>query len=186
MATTTEQIDHKGRSAEPKISKIEMVKELEAMLDMNSNMIVTDYAGLSVEKMTEFRKKLYEEKLQYRVVKNTLFKIALENKNMTSLGDYITGPSAILFAGEDIVAAAKLLKDINKEIGIKVKGGFAEGKALSQKEVEAYADLPSRPELYSKLLGTMQSPMRGFVTVLSGPLAGFCRILKQVAEKKGA
>ena len=186
MTTTAEVSGRKGRVGEPKSIKVDLVKELEAYIEKNENFLVTEYAGLTVEQLTTFRKKLYEENgLSYMVIKNTLFKLALKNKGIEGLDDLLKGPVAVLFAGEDVVTAAKIAKDSAKEYTkLVLKGGFADGKAIGEKEVEAYASLPSKQELYAKVLGTMQSPMRGFVTVLSGPLAGFVRILKQLSEKK--
>ncbi len=131
--------------------------------------VVTDFRGLDVPRMTEFRKKVAAvEGTEFQVVKNRLIKRALEGTEFASLIDHFTGTNAVLLGYADVVEAAKVLTEFakdNKEM--ELKGGAMDGAPLSPDQVKALADLPPKEVLQAQLLGVLQGPSRNLVSVLA-------------------
>lgn len=171
----------------PSARNQELVKELRSVIGQYSDFFVTEYKGLSVADLTELRNKLRESGAVYQVVKNNIFKIALNNEEINGLDEKLVGPNAIVFAN-DAVAGAKVLKDFLKDKTkaekLKVKAGYAEGQIVDSAYIQALADLPSKEELLSKFLGTLKNPLNRFVRVLNNPLQKFTFALKAIAEKQ--
>jgi large subunit ribosomal protein L10 len=168
----------------PTVRKDTAVKELRERLAAAENLFFTDYAGLTVGEITRLRGELRKGGNTYSVVKNTLFRIAAGDV-ATQLENVLAGPTGVVFAGSDPIAPAKALKafsDNVKKIGI--KAAYIDGRVVSSAEIEALALLPSRSELAAKLVGSLASPLRGFVTVLSGNLSGLARALNAVREQR--
>jgi large subunit ribosomal protein L10 len=171
----------------PSQKKMEMVEELRSVIQKYTDFFITDYKGMNVSDMTEFRSKLRENGAVYQIIKNNIFKIALENEQIAGLDEVLVGPNAILFA-EDPVSAAKVvqefLKDKKKAEKLQLKAAFTEGRVVDQDYIKKLAELPSKEELLSKLLGTLKNPMNRMVRVLNNPLQKFVFGLKAVSEKK--
>ncbi len=162
------------------------VQDLHNRLAAAQSLFFTDYAGLTVDEITKLRGELRKNGNSYRVVKNTLFRIACGDL-ATQLENVLAGPTGVVFAGNDPIAPAKALKtfsDTVKKIGI--KAAYIDGKLVTASEVNALALLPSKTELIAKLVGSLASPLRGFVTVLSGNLSGLARVLSAIREQKEA
>jgi large subunit ribosomal protein L10 len=162
------------------------VQDLHDQLAAADSLFFTDYAGLTVEEITRLRGELRKNGSSYRVVKNTLFRIAAGDL-AAELDKVLAGPTGVVFAGTDPIAPAKALKtfsDTVKKIGI--KAAYIDGKLVAASEVNALALLPSKPELIAKLVGSLASPLRGIVTVLSGNLSGLARVLSAIREQKEA
>ena len=140
------------------------------------SVVIVDYRGLTVAQDTELRKQLREAGIIYKVCKNTMMKRAFEGTEFEGLAQYLEGPSAMAVCKEDATAAARILckfaKDADK---LEVKAGVVEGKVYDEAGVKALSTIPSREELLSKLLGSIQSP-----------IANFARVIKQIAENGGA
>ncbi|MBV8149543.1 MAG: 50S ribosomal protein L10 [Candidatus Eremiobacteraeota bacterium] len=170
----------------PTARKDAAVKELRERLAAAESLFFTDYAGLSVSEITKLRGELRKDGNVYSVVKNTLFRIAAGDV-AAQLENVLAGPTGIVFAGTDPIAPAKALKAFSDTVKkIAVKAAYIEGKVVSAAEVDALALLPSKPELVAKLVGSLASPLRGLVTVLSGNLSGLARALNAVREQKEA
>lgn len=170
----------------PTAKKEAAVQELRDRLAASQNLFFTDYAGLTVEEITKLRGELRKDGNTYAVVKNTLFRIAAGDI-ASSLEQFLAGPTGIVFAGEDPVAPAKALKtfhDATKKIA--VKAAYIDGQVVDAKQVEKLASLPSRLELIARLVGSLASPLRGLVTVLSGNQSGLVRVLNAIRENKQA
>lgn len=168
----------------PTARKETAVQELRDRLAASRNLFLTDYAGLTVEEITKLRGELRKDGNTYAVVKNTLFRIAAGDL-ASQLESFLAGPTGIVFAGEDPVAPAKALKtftDATKKVA--VKAAYIDGQVVDAKQVERLASLPSKPELIAKLVGSLASPLRGLVTVLSGNQSGLVRVLNQIREQK--
>jgi len=168
----------------PTARKETAVQELRDRLAASCNLFLTDYAGLTVEEITKLRGELRKDGNTYAVVKNTLFRIAAGDL-ASQLESFLAGPTGIVFAGEDPVAPAKALKtftDATKKVS--VKAAYIDGQVVDAKQVERLASLPSKPELIAKLVGSLASPLRGLVTVLSGNQSGLVRVLNQIREQK--
>jgi large subunit ribosomal protein L10 len=168
----------------PTPEKENKVAALTKLLDEKSTFIFTDYKGLSVKEITNLRTALIEKGSVYYVVKNNLFRIALEGKKIEGLDEFLVGPTAVAFTSEDVVEAAKALKNYKKDIGkLELKGGYVEGEAVSSKTIEAYADLPAKEVLYSQFLGGLLAPVTGVVRCLNDPLSKLARALQAISEK---
>jgi large subunit ribosomal protein L10 len=150
------------------------VNEITAKLKESSCTIVTDYRGLNVAQVTQLRKTLREAGVEFQVLKNTLTRRATANAELTELDSHLSGPTAIAFSKDDVVAPAKILSDFaKKNDSLKVKAGIVEGKVVDVDQIKALADLPSREGLLSMLLSVLQAPMRNFALAV-----------KAVAEKQ--
>ena len=137
------------------------------------SVVLVDYRGLTVAQDTELRKQLREAGVIYKVYKNTLMKRAFEGTDFAQLDDLLDGPSAIAISKEDATAPIRILNNIAKEAeALEFKGAVVEGTFYDVDGVKALASIPSREELISKLLGSLQSP-----------ITNLARVLNQIAEK---
>ena len=171
----------------PTARKENAVQELRDRLAGSQNLFLTDFAGLTVEEITKLRGELRKDGSTYSVVKNTLFKIAAGDDIAKALEEFLAGPTGIVFAGTDPVAPAKAIKqfaDDSKKLGI--KAAYIDGQLVDAKQVNALASLPPKIELIARLVGSLASPMRGLVTVLSGNQSGLVRALNAIREQKEA
>ena len=136
--------------------KIAAVEEITEKLRNSNAAVVTSYTGLTVAQLKQLRRSLGEN-AQYRVVKNTLTKIAANEAGINTLDDLFNGPTAVAFVTGDPVESAKGLRDFAKENpNLVIKGGVLDGKALSADEIKKLADLESREVLLSKLAGALK------------------------------
>ncbi|ABS20468.1 50S ribosomal protein L10 [Bacillus cytotoxicus] len=141
--------------------KQQVVTEIADKLRESKSTIVVDYRGLTVSEATELRKNLREAGVEFKVYKNSLTRRAAESVEMAELNEFLTGPNAIAFSNEDVVAPAKVLNDFAKDHeALEIKAGVIEGKLVTLDEVKAIATLPSREGLLSMLLSVLQAPIR--------------------------
>ena len=148
--------------------------------------VVTGYSGLTVEEVTLLRAQLFHAKVEYHVVKNNLARIAFNKHKITVLDDLLTGPTAIALAMDDALAPARVLSKFAKDhVKLSIKGGWLDGQLMTDKDVKALANLPSKEVLLSKMLGSMKSPITGIVQVLAGPARKLVYALDAVAKAKG-
>lgn len=143
--------------------KKQAVEEIASKFKNSASTVVVDYRGLTVGQVTELRKQLREAGIEFKVFKNTLTRRAAETAEISGLNDFLTGPNAIAFSNEDVVAPAKILNDFaKKHEALEIKAGVLEGNVVTVEEVKALAELPSRDGLLSMLLSVLQAPMRNF------------------------
>ncbi len=167
--------------------KQQVVQEITEKLQNSVTAIITDYRGLNVAQATKLRNELREVDVEYKVLKNTLTKIAANNLGLNDLEQFLEGPTAIAFSSEDPVAPAKVLAKFAKENkALEIKGGVLEGKVVSLEEINALADLPSKEELLAQVLRGMQSPLVGMANVLQGPLRNLVNVLDAIRKEKEA
>lgn len=167
-----------------KKDKIEKLKEA---VQKAKVAIVTDYRGLTVAEITDLRRKLQAEGGDYTVSKNTLTKKAVEGTKFEALGEFLTGPSAIAFGFGDEVSPAKVvMKFIKDTKKTEPKGGVLDGKVLSVEEVKQLSNLPSKEELYAKILGSINSPASGIANSVSAVMRGLVTVIDKVREQKQA
>jgi large subunit ribosomal protein L10 len=170
----------------PTAKKEAAIAELQRKLKGATNLFLTDYTGLTVEQITRLRGELRKDGSSYAVVKNSLFSIAAADL-AKQLEQFLAGPTGVVFAGEDPVAPAKALKHFSDDVkAIGIKAAYIEGRIVDAKEVMVLASLPSKMELMAKLVGSLASPLRGLVTVLSGNQSGLVRVLNAIREQKEA
>ena len=167
--------------------KQETVAQLADSMSAAKAIFLADFTGMDVETVTEMRRKLRAASVDYKVVKNRLAKRAAEAAGLGGLVEYLTGPTAMAFAGEDPVESAKILQEYAGDNGkIAIKTGLFEGQFLTPDRVKEMASLPSHQELLSKLVYTVQSPLSGFAGILNGLLRNLVGALSAVQEKQAA
>ncbi|ADH97652.1 50S ribosomal protein L10 [Salisediminibacterium selenitireducens] len=143
--------------------KKQVVDEIKTKLEESQSTIVVDYRGLDVSEITELRKQLREAGVDFKVYKNSMVRRATEAAGLTDLDEHLTGPTAIAFSNEDVVAPAKILNGFAKDHeALELKAGVIEGKVTGLEEIKALATLPSRDGLVSMLLSVLQAPIRNF------------------------
>jgi large subunit ribosomal protein L10 len=144
-------------------AKQESVDAVTAKLRESATSVVVDYRGLNVAQVTELRKQLREAGIEFQVLKNSLLRRAAAAAELTELNEVLSGPSAIAFSVDDVVAPAKILNDFaKKNDALELKGAVVEGRVIGVEEVKALAELPSREGLLSMLLSVLQAPVRNF------------------------
>lgn len=147
--------------------------------------ILTEYKGLTVSEISGLRLKIKEAGGEFKVVKNTLARIAAKQTPVESAIDFFNGPTAIVFGYGDPIAIAKKLLDFTSENEkLKIKTGVIEGKVYTVEEIKALSTLPSRTALYSMLLGALQYPMRGFALTLRSTITQLYYALESLKNKK--
>lgn len=151
-----------------------IVDEIKANIDGAASAVLVDYRGLTVEQDTQLRKELREAGIVYKVYKNTLMKRAFEGTDFAQLDPHLDGPSAIAISKTDATAPARIIAKFAKTAEVlEIKAGIVEGTYYDAKGIQAISAIPSREELLSKLLGSIQSP-----------ITNFARVIKQIAEAK--
>ncbi|MFI0821791.1 50S ribosomal protein L10 [Streptomyces sp. NPDC021098] len=163
--------------------KVDAVDEMREKFRTSNGAVVTAYTGLTVAQLKELRRSLGEN-AQYRVVKNTLTKIAANEAGINQIDDLFTGSSAVAFVTGDPVEAAKGLRDFAKDNpSLVIKGGVLDGKALSADEIKKLADLESREVLLSKLAGAMKAKQSQAAALFQAPLSKFIRTAEALRAK---
>ncbi|MCM3006790.1 50S ribosomal protein L10 [Priestia koreensis] len=141
--------------------KKQVVEQITEQFRGSKSTIIVDYRGLNVAELTELRKQLREAGVEFKVYKNTLTRRAVEAAELTGLNDALTGPNAIAFSAEDVIAPAKVISEFSKKHeALEIKAGVVEGNIATVEEIKAIADLPSREGLLSMLLSVLQAPIR--------------------------
>ena len=144
-------------------TKSVQVQEIAAKFQAAASVVVVDYRGLTVGQVTELRKQLREAGVEFKVYKNTLTRRAAEAAGLEGINEFLTGPNAIAFSNEDVVAPAKIVNEFaKKNEALEIKAGIIEGTIASVEDVKALAELPSREGLLSMLLSVLQAPVRNF------------------------
>lgn len=167
-----------------KNDKISLIKE---KIDKAQVAIVTDYKGLTVEEITKLRRSLQKDGGDYMVTKNTLAKIAIKGTPYEVLADSMKGPIAIAFGFEDQVAPAKALSNFIKEVKKgEILAAAMDGNLLSASEAKALANLPSKAELYAKMLGCINSPASGIANSVNAVMSSLVRAIAAVRDQKTA
>ena len=162
------------------MAKVELkqpiIDEISASIKDAQSVVVVDYRGLTVAQDTQLRKELREAGVTYKVYKNTMMNFAFKGTDFESLAPVLEGPSAIAISAEDATAPARVLAKFAKNApALEIKAGVVEGTFYDANGMKAVAAVPSRDELLSKLLGSLQSPV-----------ANFARVISQIAENGGA
>jgi large subunit ribosomal protein L10 len=156
--------------------KEEMVSFLKGVFDASSSIVVVRNLGLNVAEMSDLRNKMREEGASFKVAKNRLARLALEGTEIESLGDHLTGSTALGYS-DDVVAAAKVLvkyaKDNEK---LEIVGGTMDDTILDVSGIKALAALPSLDELRGKLVGLLQAPAGKLASITQAPAAQLARV----------
>ena len=153
-----------------------IVEEISEAIKEAQSVVLVDYRGLTVEEDTKLRKQLREAGITYKVYKNTMLNFAFKDTAYEPLAPHLEGPSAVAISTTDATAPARILSKFAKEApALELKAGVVEGNYYDKAGIELLAKVPSREELLSKFLGSIQSP-----------ITNFARVLNQIAEAKEA
>ncbi len=167
-----------------KQDKISLIKE---KVDKAQVAIVTEYKGLSVEEITNLRRALQKEGGDYMVTKNTLAKLAVKDTPYEVLTETFQGPIAIAFGFSDQVAPAKALSKFIKDTKKgEILAAAMDGKFLSADEAKALATIPSKEEIYAKMLGCINSPASGIANSVNAVMSSLVRAVAAVRDQKSA
>jgi large subunit ribosomal protein L10 len=170
-----------------KSNKAQLVAELAAKMATAKATFLADYRGLTVDQVNDLRGKLRATGVEYRVVKNTLLKLAIKETGTACIEPLLSGPTAIAITDADPVAPAKVLSEYAKtNAKFELKGGSLEGTVLSIADIKALADLPSREVLLAKMLGSMSAPATNFVGVLAAVPRSLVQVLAAIQDQKAA
>jgi large subunit ribosomal protein L10 len=170
----------------PTPKKVATVGEIRDMLSRANLTIVTDYRGLTVADLQAFRATLRSLNGQARVVKNTLTTIAAREVGKEQLTAYLTGPTMLVIAYDDVVSVAKAVSDFARTSRIlKVRGGLVGQQLIDDAGLTVIATLPSREVLLSRVVGQIQAPLYGLVSVLSGTIRQFAYVLQARIDQLG-
>ncbi|HYF00403.1 MAG TPA: 50S ribosomal protein L10 [Planctomycetota bacterium] len=166
--------------------KDEFIGELQQKLGGATAFYLTDFTGLNVKQMTQFRARLRKQGVDYVVVKNTLAQRALQGLDLPDVAGFFTGPTGVVIGRDDAVAAAKALTDFAKEFGDKpaVKVGIVERREVTPDQVKKLAEMPPREVLLAQLAGGLQQPMARLAGGMSQLLAGFARAVDALRQQK--
>lgn len=170
-----------------KPEKVKLVAELAEEFRNAQSIVLADYLGLKVAQSFKLRRELRAAGVHFHVAKNTLLLKAATEAGIEGLESLLKGPTAIAFASEDLVAAARILNTFqrtNKEL--QIKGGVLSGRVIDTAGVRELADLPSREVLLARVAGGMKTPLYGLASVISAPLRGLAYGVSALAEKRAA
>jgi large subunit ribosomal protein L10 len=169
----------------PKPEKEQAVSVLEERLKKSKALVFTDFHGLSASEMVELRRELRQHGLEYRVVKNSVARLATERLGIKDTDSYFRGPTGLCIGYDDPVLAFKISHALTKKFErYKIKGGVLEGVVVSAAEAEQLANLPSRHELLAMLVNTMQAPIQQLASVLQAVIRDFVSVLDEVRKKR--
>ena len=165
--------------------KQDLIGKLKAKMEKSVIAVAVGYKAIDAEATVKLRKTFREAKVDYKVVKNTLARLAAKGTPLEKFTEQLDGPNAIILGYDDVVAPAKVLREVLKEQGEKmtVKAGVVQGNLVDAKGLAALADMPGLPELRGMLVGMIAAPATKLVRLLNTPGGQLARVLKAKSEK---
>jgi large subunit ribosomal protein L10 len=169
----------------PRPEKVQAVADIKERLEVSEAVFLTEYRGLTVKAVQELRSNLRAAGAEYKVVKMSLARRAAGEAGLSSLDEYLLGPTALAFAGSDPVATAKALKDFSKSHEVFVlKAGVLSGNVLSPEDVSRLAEIESREVLLAKIAGAAKAPLVRAAGLFASFTRGAATMFQQLLEKK--
>jgi large subunit ribosomal protein L10 len=168
-----------------KDQKKNLIDGIQDRVAKSKTLVFTNYQGLKVKDLNVLRKKLKEKGIEYKVIKNTLARLVFKNNDLKIEDTILDKPAAVAFGYKDEVEPSKIIHEFAKTNNkLEILGGIVNGEFMDVAAIKALALLPSREELYAKVVGSIAAPISGFMNVMSGNLRGLVSVLKQYQEKK--
>jgi large subunit ribosomal protein L10 len=165
--------------------KIAAVEYVAGVFKDARSVVLNDFTGLDVEKISELRKICRENNIEFRVVKNTLARLGVKDSVAAELEKYFDGPTALAISRENENQGAKILAKFAEEHQApKFKAAYVDGNVIDATAVLALSKLPSKEELLAQMLAGIMSPANGLVSVMQGPLRSLLSVLSQLKDKK--
>lgn len=165
--------------------KIDEVSDIKEKLQGRKNFILTDYSGVKVNDLAILRRNLAEKNAQYKVVKNNLFRRAIEECGYAKMDEHIKGPMGVAFSGDQIGDVAKVLKEFaEKNDKFSYFAGNIDNTVYGKADIKRIADLPSKEVLLSQTMSMINGPARSIATGMNQIMASLARGIKAVAEAK--
>ena len=165
--------------------KREQSETLRETLSGVSTLFLLENTGLNVNDVNVLRSEIRKTEGSYKVVKNSVVKLAVQGTDLEVITPHMTGPKTLAFTDGDAVALAKALKTfIKKHPELSIQQAYLEGQMLDAKAAEKIADLPTKDELISKLLYLLQSPIRRLAVALNSPVQQLVSVVDQIAASK--
>ena len=169
-----------------KEGKKDLVSNLKSRFEKSAGSVLANYHGLSVSQLQELKKDLKGADAEFTVTKNTLLDRASKEAGKNIASENLEGPTAILFSYSDPIQPIKILAEFIKKYGLPtIKGGIFENSLLSKEDVVSLSKIPGKNELYSKIVSSLNYPIYGIVSVLSGNLRNLVYVLSEVQKQKG-
>lgn len=171
----------------PTAQKAQTIDELTQKLRDSKGAVLLDYRGLTVAGISDLRRQLSREEIEFQVAKNTLLRIAAGRASVEVAPELLTGPTAIAFAwGEESAPARVLTEFVRRNRVVSVKGGILGGRSVGAEQVGRVAELPGRPTLLGTMLGGFQAPLAQTLGVLQAPAREVAGLLQALMDKKQA
>ena len=166
-----------------KEQKQNYIKNMTAQFDKSEAVIVTHYQGLTVSQLDELRKKMREHGIQFKITKNRITKLALQNSKCKDLADLFTGPTAVALS-KDAISSAKILTKFSKEnVNLKILGGIMGQEILDVAGVAKVATLPTLDEARAKIIGILSSPAQKITSILLAPASKIAILALEKSKK---
>lgn len=170
--------------AKTRAQKTELLKEYKDILKNKGGYFLVNSDKTDTTTVLDLKMKLKDVDANYTVVKNSLFKVALQDTEQPLETQDLEGPTAVVYFDEDPTVPAKLVKEVQKEKEVlDAKGGVYEGEFLTEERVMQLAEIPTREVLLAQLVGTMNAPLTGFMNAVTGNVKGLTVVLKGISEK---
>jgi len=178
----------KSRNAGNKNEKSDIISEVKEMIQKSSAVYLTDFSGINVADISTLRNEFRKQNVQYKVIKNTLFKRALEEAGKyDKLSDHLVGMTGYVFASDNPVAPAKIIKkyfDEKKKLAL--KACYVESQFYDGSKLQELASLPSKNDLIAAILSSLNSPASGIVGVLNAVIRDLVSVVDEISKKKAA
>lgn len=169
--------------AKSRIQKADLLSSYKDLLKEKKGYILVQSESLDTATVTGLKKKLKALGSNYSVIKNSVFKVAIQDTDLPLEAQEFTGSTAVIAYDDDPTVPAKLVKEIQEETErMDAVYGMIEGQYLSSERVMELADIPSREVLLARLVGTMNGPLTGFMNAVTGNIKGFTTILQKLSE----
>ena len=171
-----------------KNEKSDIISEVKEMIQNSSAVYLTDYTGINVADISTIRNDFRKEGVKYKVIKNTLFKRAIDEAGKyEKLADHLVGMTGYAFASENPVAPAKIIKKyFDEKQKLELKACYIEDQYYSGSSLSVLASLPTKKEIVAGILGSLNSPASGIVGALNAVMRDLVSVIDEISKKKAA